>query len=84
MLVKADKVRLQCVMLNIVQNAIKASRDGGEVEINVAQPESGSFQIFVIDSGFGIPSRVVRKVLGNEVPRVSKCVKAGNFGLGLL
>lgn len=82
--VKVDKVRLQCVLLNIMQNAIRASREGGEVEISVSQPERGEFQIFVIDSGFGIPTQVSQKLIDYEVPRVSKCLKAGNSGLGLL
>jgi CheY-like chemotaxis protein/nitrogen-specific signal transduction histidine kinase/HPt (histidine-containing phosphotransfer) domain-containing protein len=53
--VRADRQRLLQVLLNLVSNAIKYNRRGGNVVIGAAQTESGSSVRFeVTDTGIGI------------------------------
>lgn len=51
--VQADPMRLQQVLTNLMSNAIKFSRPGGQVIIK-AQSAAGNIQITVADQGLGI------------------------------
>lgn len=51
-----DPVRFEQVITNLVDNAIKYSPDGGPIEVELTQPESGTMQLVVRDHGIGIPS----------------------------
>jgi signal transduction histidine kinase/ActR/RegA family two-component response regulator/HPt (histidine-containing phosphotransfer) domain-containing protein len=53
--VRADRQRLLQVLLNLVSNAVKYNRRGGNVVIRAVQTETGSSVRFeVIDTGIGI------------------------------
>ena len=52
--IRGDRERLRQVLTNLIDNAIKYSRAGDEVEVNV-QPENGVVRITVADRGPGIP-----------------------------
>lgn len=53
--VKADPNRLEEVLENLLSNAIKFSRPGGQVEIGADLENGREVQLFVKDSGVGIP-----------------------------
>jgi signal transduction histidine kinase len=53
-LVRGDRERLRQVVTNLIDNAIKYSPGGDEVEV-VVRPENGSVRIAVTDHGPGIP-----------------------------
>lgn len=81
--VRADAFRIRQVVDNVLSNAIKYNRVGGEVTIGVAA-DDGSAWIVVRDSGIGIPEA--------ELPRIferfyrSESVRQGSAhgsGLGL-
>lgn len=42
------------ILDNLVGNAIRYGRPGGQVEVRVAQPESGGLRLIVADDGLGI------------------------------
>lgn len=57
--VRADRVRLKQVVLNLISNAIKYNRPGGTVAVDLLQPEFGRVWIRVTDTGHGIaPERL--------------------------
>ena len=49
-----DPEKFEKILLNLVSNAIKYTPAGGEVEIELTEPE-GYFQLVVRDTGIGIP-----------------------------
>jgi len=81
--VPADPDRLRQVLANIIDNAIKYNRDGGQVTIS-AQQEGGRFTISVADTGIGIPSQDLGRVF-ERFYRVDKARsrELGGTGLGL-
>ncbi len=52
--IRGDRERLRQVLGNLIENAMKYSPAGGEVEVH-AHPEDGKVKISVVDSGPGIP-----------------------------
>jgi signal transduction histidine kinase len=52
--IRGDRERLRQVLGNLIENAIKYSPSGGEVEVR-ALPEDGQVKIAVVDHGPGIP-----------------------------
>lgn len=54
-MVDGDRTRLEEVLLNLVQNAIKYSPQGGTIEVNLRTSESDVY-VSVRDSGIGIPA----------------------------
>jgi signal transduction histidine kinase len=59
--VTADRVRLEQVAANLIDNAIKYSARGGEVRVSV-EAEENRTRLLVRDSGAGIPA--------DELPRI--------------
>jgi PAS domain S-box-containing protein len=53
-----DKSGLQQVFINLINNAVKFSRQGGTVQVNVSETET-EVQIDIIDSGVGIPEQAI-------------------------
>ena len=81
--VHGDPAQLSRAMLNVVSNAVKFSRPGGEVRVEVAARE-GSGHFSVRDDGIGIPAAELA-TLGTRFYRASNAVEAeiGGTGLGL-
>lgn len=52
--VLADRQRLRQVLLNILSNAVKYNRVGGQVTIRCEQVGADRFQVAVADTGYGI------------------------------
>jgi two-component system phosphate regulon sensor histidine kinase PhoR len=73
------------MMLNLIENAIKYSKDGGEVQVvGRLLPETGQVLLQVRDQGIGIaPEHIDR--LFERFYRIekSRSSKAGGTGLGL-
>ena len=80
--IRGDRERLRQVLSNLIENAIKYSPSGGEVEVR-ALPEDGQVKIAVVDHGPGIPhdqQRLIFEKFGRaDVPGGSK----PGTGLGL-
>ncbi len=82
-LVEADRDKVRQVLVNLVENAIKYSPDGGRVELGVEEHEENVL-FHVRDEGLGIPddeqSRVFEKFYRVD-PHMTRGV--GGTGLGL-
>jgi two-component system phosphate regulon sensor histidine kinase PhoR len=82
-LVEADRDKVRQVLVNLVENAIKYSPDGGRVELGV-EPQEENVLFHVRDEGLGIPSdeqsRVFEKFYRVD-PHMTRGV--GGTGLGL-
>ena len=60
--VTGDKNRLRQVFVNIIDNALKYSDEGGSVTISAIRAEDGFVDISVKDTGIGIPVDQLEKV----------------------
>jgi heavy metal sensor kinase len=81
--VEGDQGRVKQVVVNLVDNAIKYTGEGGKVEISVGVA-GGSAVLEVTDSGVGIPSEAIAHVF-ERFYRVDKARsrQMGGAGLGL-
>lgn len=77
--IQGDKNRLRQVLINLVQNSIKFTEDGGNIKIIVSQDEEFT-TIIVVDNGLGIEKENLDKVLDKFFQEDYN--KAGS-GLGL-
>jgi signal transduction histidine kinase len=81
--VTCDVARLRQALLNLVENAVKYSPDGGRVTVRIAQTD-GVYTIEVEDQGLGIPAEAQSLVFEKFYrldPELSRGV--GGAGLGL-
>ena len=61
--VRADRVQLQQVLLNLTLNAIEAMKDtGGELTVTSKKTKEGELLLSVSDSGMGIPPGEVDRI----------------------
>lgn len=81
---RADAERLQQVLFNLVDNAIKYGRAGGSVVIGTQPSERKQVELWVRDDGPGIPPEAQTRVF-ERFYRVDKARSrdAGGTGLGL-
>ena len=79
-----DKARIEQVLINMISNAFKYTRDGGVISI-VAGRRDDIVWVSVRDNGIGIPEEDVPKVF-DRFYRVDKARsrESGGTGLGLL
>lgn len=76
-IVKADEIKLQNILLNLIYNAIDAVKEKGEV--NISWEKQGSFaKILVQDNGEGIDEKSVDKIF-----EMNFTTKPSGNGLGL-
>ena len=81
--VEGTRLRLEQALLNLVANAVKFNREGGEVRLSSAQ-KNGRVAIEISDTGVGIPSEDVPRIF-ERFYRVDKARsrQVGGTGLGL-
>jgi PAS domain S-box-containing protein len=53
--VRADRHRLNQILLNLMSNAVKYNRQGGSITVSCADAPGGRVRIAVTDTGAGIP-----------------------------
>jgi signal transduction histidine kinase/CheY-like chemotaxis protein len=83
LLVHADPDRLQQVVWNVVNNALKFTPPGGRVELSVARADTRA-HIQVTDTGVGIPPQVLPHVFERfRQGDPSSTRQHGGLGLGL-
>ncbi len=78
------RFRLEQALLNLLANAIKFNRPGGEVRVTARKTDDGDLQIAVADTGIGIPSIDLPRIF-ERFYRVDKARsrEVGGTGLGL-
>jgi two-component system phosphate regulon sensor histidine kinase PhoR len=82
--VRADVDRLEQVLGNLVDNAIKYGRAKGAVTVSASARDGGQVEVFVEDDGPGIPPEALERVF-ERFYRVDKARsrEQGGTGLGL-
>jgi signal transduction histidine kinase len=81
--VSGDSDKLRQVLINLVENAVKYSPEGGAVEVRV-EPNGTTLRVAVRDEGLGIPHGEQQRIFGKFYrvdPQLSRGV--GGTGLGL-
>ncbi len=81
---RADPGRLEQVLSNLVDNAIKYGRTGGRVLVGAQRAEDGKVEVLVKDDGPGLPAEALERVF-ERFYRVDKARsrEQGGTGLGL-
>ena len=84
LLVHGDGDRLQQVVLNLVDNAIKYGRSGGTVVVGARACEEDIVEVWVADDGMGIPPEARDRIFERfyRVDR-GRSREQGGTGLGL-
>jgi signal transduction histidine kinase/ActR/RegA family two-component response regulator len=81
--VHADPARLQQVLWNLIQNAVKFTPTGGRLTIQ-SSSEDGQFVLEVADTGIGIDSEALPRIFEPfEQGRPEFARRYGGLGLGL-
>ncbi len=77
-----DAERIQRVIVNLTDNAIKYNEEGGTVSLHAQPTGSGDVEIRVVDDGIGIPSEHLPR-LTERFYRVDKSRSRNQGGTGL-
>jgi signal transduction histidine kinase len=82
-LVRGDEVRLRQVIINLVSNAVKFTREGDTIEIRIERNVDG-VDVIVQDSGEGIPADKLSTIMEPFGQAESTYTRShGGVGLGL-
>ncbi|MBI4492398.1 MAG: response regulator [Chloroflexi bacterium] len=77
-----DPLRLEQVVANLVDNAVKFSPAGGQIDIELSTPDAGTVRLAVRDRGLGIPPEHRAHVFDRYYQAHARG-HAGGMGLGL-
>jgi two-component system phosphate regulon sensor histidine kinase PhoR len=85
--IRADKSRLEQVLVNLIHNAVKFTKPGGEISIETStapfgESTTGGVRFAVRDSGVGIPAESLSRIF-ERFYRVDKSRTGSGTGLGL-
>lgn len=81
--VYADQRRMRQVLLNLMENALKYTQDGGEVTLTMLHRTSQWLQVSVCDSGPGIPAAEQQRIFLDRVRLPQTSSETSGFGVGL-
>lgn len=82
--VRADRRRLKQVLLNLLNNAVKFTPEGGSIEVQAETDKGGGLRLLVVDTGIGIAPKdmeVVFSMFGQVDGSLAR--KYDGAGLGL-
>ena len=77
-----DKVKINQVVRNLVDNAIKFSKPNSNIQIKVSK-KSNNLSISIIDQGVGIPDDQLTSIFNKFIQSSRTKTGAGGTGLGL-
>ncbi|MBZ5583437.1 MAG: PAS domain-containing protein, partial [Acidobacteriia bacterium] len=82
--VMGSRMRLEQVFVNLLDNAVKFNRPGGEVRLEARRTPEGAIEVSISDTGVGIPSEHLPRIFERfyRVDR-SRSRAVGGTGLGL-
>ena len=82
--IEADRNYLEQVLINLLDNAIKYSHEGGKVTISAIEQDRREIQFSIQDNGIGIPKEDIPRIF-ERFYRVDKgrSQELGGTGLGL-
>lgn len=83
--IKGDSERLKQIMINLVSNAIKYNREGGQVTISVGE-EDDRLRVQIIDTGKGIPAEALPNLFKKfyRVPDSEGWAQGTGLGLSIV
>jgi two-component system phosphate regulon sensor histidine kinase PhoR len=79
--IRADKSRLEQVLVNLIHNAVKFTKPGGEIALE-AESIIGGVRFAVRDTGVGIPTESLSRIF-ERFYRVDRSRTGSGTGLGL-
>jgi signal transduction histidine kinase len=62
-LIRCDKQKLRQIFLNLLDNAVKHTPNGGKVELSAQQTSTGDVALTIHDNGAGIPPERLKQVM---------------------
>ncbi|MFB9354346.1 PAS domain-containing sensor histidine kinase [Sneathiella chinensis] len=86
LVIQGDLRKLRQVMINLVNNALKFTAEGGRISIRTNTDSDNYFSILVRDNGCGISEAEIRQVMrpfGRTSSSVSKSIEGTGLGLPL-
>jgi signal transduction histidine kinase len=81
--VRVDRDRMMQVLVNLVSNAIKYNRDGGEVVIAAAPRHGESARVSISDTGIGMTREQMERIFDRFYRTQEAAAGAPGSGLGL-
>jgi CheY-like chemotaxis protein/HPt (histidine-containing phosphotransfer) domain-containing protein len=83
--VRADRQRLLQVLLNLISNAIKYNRRGGNVVIGAARTDAGLVRLEIADSGIGIAADLIDQLFTpfERLDAASRGIEGTGLGLAV-
>jgi two-component system clock-associated histidine kinase SasA len=81
--VYADQRRMRQVLLNLLENALKYTQDGGRIALTMLHRTSQWLQISICDSGPGIPEEEQQRIFQDRVRLPQTSGGTSGFGVGL-
>jgi len=78
----ADERALKQIVINLVTNSVKFTRDGGRIEVAARCNEQGNFELIVSDDGYGVPKEKLDRIF-KPFSRVDNRYDSENGGTGL-
>jgi excisionase family DNA binding protein len=79
---EVDSLRVEQVLINLLDNAVKYSPDGGPIEVILSHPVPTSVEMVVCDRGLGIPPEQRGQIFERFYQAHSNGFRSG-LGLGL-
>ncbi len=79
----ADQGRMRQVLLNLIENALKFSKQGNKVEITMLHRTDQWVQVSVCDQGPGIPIEEQQRIFLDRVRLPQTSDQTSGFGIGL-
>ena len=79
--VLGDRNRLRQVFVNVLDNALKYTSEGGTINVTASE-EDGFIRVVISDNGCGIPAEHLPKVK-NKFYKANKTVRGSGIGLAL-
>lgn len=83
--IKADRVRMKQVLLNLLTNAIKYNRAGGQVRLKISEADEHYLRITVSDTGAGIPAERIAELFKpfNRLDAENSTIEGTGIGLSI-
>ena len=82
-LVIADAMTVKQILFNLLTNAIKFTKPGGDVRVVTGLGFNRSLFVAVQDTGIGMSAEEIARVLDAETPPKPERKEAGGLGIGL-
>jgi two-component system cell cycle sensor histidine kinase PleC len=78
----ADERALKQIVINLVTNSVKFTRDGGRIDVAARRNKEGDFELTVEDNGSGVPKETLDRIF-KPFSRVDNRYDSENGGTGL-